>query len=191
MRTARRIFCLFACALLILSGCMLNGCAGAEHRQDSGMTPEEEAEYYEMARALGERLSGLDGFVFVEPEPTGDVLCDLINQKRAASGAGALKISEALMHAAGARVAELQANRSAPLHQRQNGAEWSAVLSEYGVNAAVCGETVLTGGADEHTVFHAMVLNLNQTSYLTYTGYTQFGYAHNDACDIWVLLLTE
>ena len=178
----------------MLCGCTLCSCTLRPAGETSGedeISPEEQAKYDEMAKALAERITHLNNNTVPDPEPTGDALLDQINVKRAEYGSEALTLSDTLMKAAVIRAAELENAPLDALHTRQDGTAWSTILTEFGIDAEHCGETVLKGGADINTVFQAMQLNLNQTEYLTYSGYTQFGYAHNEVSDLWVLLLTE
>ena len=98
---------------------------------------------------------------------------------------------EKLMQAAAERVAEMQTASPSSLHLRTDGTDWSTVLTEHQIRTDVCGEAVLTGSADASTAFQAIRLDMSQVEFLVDSSYAQFGYAHNDACDIWVLLMTN
>lgn len=115
-----------------------------------------------------------------EAAPAGapsDPLCSVINETRAAHGAGALELSDELMEKAAQRVAAL------------DGTQASADAGSLGYEKA--SETVIRGNADLNTMISAILLSEKQTQNLTDSSYMMFGYASNESQTLWVLLLAE
>lgn len=183
----KRILFALICLLCCTGG--LTACAGTEAPAESSVSEQEQARLSKIQQRIADRrISGSKDNVAV---PTGDKVCDLINQERVTWNCAQLTVSEALMKAAQIRAAEAANAEPSAVHKRPAGTDWSTVLPEVHSSAKICGETVLTGSADADTAVSAMLLSLNQTEYLICEKYRQIGYAHNDQCDLWVLIFTE
>ena len=189
LTTPARICCVFLCALTCLSGLALSACTGLpDASEESVSEKEQERLRIRQQRIADRRISGSKDQV---AEPTGDPVCDLVNQERVTWNCGQLTVSEALMKAAAIRVEEAAKADPNALHIRPAGTDWSTVLPEVHSSAKICGETVLMGGADAETAVSAMLLSLDQTDYLICEKYKHIGYAHNNTCDLWVLVFSE
>lgn len=110
-------------------------------------------------------------------QETDELLCGVINERRARENAEALTVSDTLMERAAELVTKYDGN---------NGAADAGILdTEHGC------VTVIRGKADINTAICAMLLSEQQTKPLICTDYRQFGYACNAENTVWIYLFTD
>ena len=97
---------------------------------------------------------------------------ELVNQERVKYGLAALAADETLMNAAQKRAAETVTSFS---HTRPNGASFSSVLSEYGVNYRTAGENIAYGQRTPQEVVNAWMNSSGHRANILNSKYTKIG----------------
>ena len=115
--------------------------------------------------------------IIPDPVPEGDPLLNFLNEKRDLNGAVLLEQDDALSEHAAERVAALEQN--------------SAGADVSGVDGADACEIVVRGNADINTMLSSLLMSKRQSLTIYYSGFTKFGYAHNEDETIWVLQFTS